>query len=230
MHPDTRLRKKSYLCPSKPTIRTMKKRIGNMLRILSAVLLLLAGVYGYVCQDRTLIVWWYPVAAALGAALCTMPMVATKWRILTRSDDATVNRLCHLAAAGTLLYCAFMAGNYHLADPASERSEQVVVARKFRKERHRSHRVGRRMVRAESYEVYYLELVFDDGRHKTMQVARSVYASSRENSQKTVEMRQGYFGFPVIRRIGAPTTALRPAGTPNATGPKATGPKMTGSR
>ncbi len=187
----------------------MKNSLLNALRIGLAALLLLAAVYGYLCYEKTLIAWWLPVAFALGAAILTMPPLAHSLRHLTGTDDQTVNRLCHLLGAGALFYFAFLAGNYLLADAATEHGNEITVVQKLRKERRRSYRSGRRRVQGKPYTVYYLEVAFADSTRKTMQVPLSVFNACRENRAKTVTMRQGFWGYPVIVRFGAP--AGRPA-------------------
>lgn len=182
----------------------MKNSLLNALRIGLAALLLLAAVYGYICYEKTLIAWWLPAAFALGAAILTKPLLARGLRHLTGTDDRTVNGLCHLLGAFALFYFAFMAGNYLLADPATEYGDQITVVRKLRKERRRSYRSGRRRVQGQPYTVYYLDAVFADSTRKSMQVPLSVFNACRENSPKAVTMRQGFWGYPVVVRFGAP--------------------------
>lgn len=183
----------------------MKKGVLNTARILLAALLLLGAVYGYVCCERTHIEGWIPVAAALAAALFTMPPLAARWSALTGSDDRNVNRLCHLLAFGAAFYFAFMGGNYLLSDPAEEYGEQITVLKKISKERRRTYRSGRRRVLGRPYTVHYLDMAFSDGVRKRVQVAPSLYNACRENAARTVTLRRGFFGFPVIRRFGPPT-------------------------
>lgn len=183
----------------------MKNSLLNALRIGLAALLLLAAVYGYICYEKTLIAWWLPIAFALGAAILTMPLLARRLRHLTGTDDRTTNGLCHLLGAFALFYFAFMAGNYLLADPATEYGDEITVVQKLRKERRRSYRSGRRRVQGKPYTVYYLEAAFADSTRKSMQVPLSVFNACRENSPKAVTMRQGFWGYPVVVRFGAPT-------------------------
>ncbi len=193
---------KNYLC-SHRTFRTMKKGGINALRVLAGAALLLAGVYGYVCYEKTRIEGWYPIAFALGGALATMPYLLGRWSRLTGTDDRTLNGLCHLFCVGILCWFGLLGGNYLLADPASEYAERITVEQKLRKTRHRTYRANHRMVRGQSYEVYYLRIAFDDGFRKEMQVPKNVYNRCRENGSATVTMRRGCFGFPVVVRFGS---------------------------
>lgn len=183
----------------------MKKGVLNTARILLASLLLLAAVFGYVCCEKTHIKGWIPVAVSLTAALFTMPLLTARWRVFTGSDDRIVNRLCHLLAFGAAVYFAFMGGNYLLSNPASEYGERITVLKKIRKERRRTYRSGHRIVRGKPYTVHYLDVSFPDGIRKRMQISPSLYNTCRENTPKTVTMRRGFFGFPVLRHFGPPT-------------------------
>ena len=87
----------------------MGNRLSNILRLSATALLLVAGVYGYICYEKTRIVWWLPVAAAAGGAVVTMPLLSRLWSRLTGLDDPGMNRLCHLLGIGAVLYFLFMA-------------------------------------------------------------------------------------------------------------------------
>lgn len=63
----------------------MGNRLSNILRLSATALLLVAGVYGYICYEKTRIVWWLPVAAAAGGAVVTMPLLSRLWSRLTAS-------------------------------------------------------------------------------------------------------------------------------------------------
>ena len=182
----------------------MGNRLSNILRLSATALLLVAGVYGYICYEKTRIVWWLPVAAAAGGAVVTMPLLSRLWSRLTGLDDPGMNRLCHLLGIGAVLYFLFMGGNCLLADPTSEYGEQITVTEKIRKVRHQRHRIGHRSVPGRTYEVFYLRIEFADGMRRKIQVPSSVYNSCRENHSKTVTMRRGFFGFPVIGRFSPP--------------------------
>ena len=187
----------------------MGNRLLNSIRIAATALLLMAGAYGYLCYEKTRIVWWLPVAAAAGGAVVTMPLLSRRWSRLTGSDDADINRLCHLLGIGTALYFLFMGGNCLLADPASEYGEQISVTEKIHKVRRQRHRIGHRSVPGRTYEVFYLRIEFADGMRRKIQVSSSVYNSCRENHPKTVTMRHGFFGFPVIGRFAPPDKPQR---------------------
>ncbi len=115
------------------------------------------------------------------------------------------------AGCGGALLFSVHGGNSLLADPASEYMEEVTVVHKERKERRRMHRSGRRMVRGESYTVYFVEVVFADSTRRRIQVPRAVHSACAENRRKRVSMRRGFFGFPVLKRFGAPGVGPRGA-------------------
>ena len=52
----------------------MGNRLLNIVRISAMMLLLVAGVYGYLCYEKTRIAGWLPVVLAVGGAVVTMPI------------------------------------------------------------------------------------------------------------------------------------------------------------
>lgn len=167
--------------------------------ILPGLCLLLCGA-SYACYERTLVVWWWPLAAALAVALLPAPRTVDAWRHLTGSEDRLLNFACHLLVVGSCTLFALLGGNYLLADPATTYEEEVLVETRTHdtRQQYRTLRHHRR-VPAGKRDLYYLHLRFADGTRKRLQVSRSHYNSTREGGRLVLTLRRGLLGFPVIR-------------------------------
>lgn len=163
---------------------------------------LMAGVVGYVCYERTLVAWWLPVELALLAALLTAPLLFRCWSPLTGMRAALPNLICHVAFAGAVAYFALLGANCCFADPATEYETEVEVAAKSHVVRRTYSTSGRRRVATGVRNVYYLELLFPDGRRKREQVTLQVYNRTGTGSRRTCIMRRGRLGYDVIWRTG----------------------------
>jgi len=158
-------------------------------------------VGGYVLYQQTIVTWWYPVAAAAVVAAATAPVMYGRWRIMTTSDNAALNILCHLYVIGSVAYFAFLCGNYVFADTATGHKEEVTVVEKYKKTHRKYRTVGRRRrVQNGTYDNFFLRVEFSGGTDKELSVTRSVYNKTRNGSVMTLYMQKGLFGFPVMKR------------------------------
>lgn len=175
----------------------MKRRIWSIFcRVIVAVITgTLLGWGGYIL-DRTFVDWWWPVGCAVAlAAILWIP--ARKWQW---NESGAVVRFCvHMAVVSVFFFWAGMALNYYCADSGSTHEEQAVVERKFKEERHRSRRVGRRYVNSgETYYVYYMELRLPDGRAKNVRVSQPRYRNIRVGSTRSISVSDGLLGLTVM--------------------------------
>lgn len=183
----------------------MKKQIAkDTMRVIAWILLGLVTVVflggSIALYQDTLIDWKIPVGATLVLALISASVMHRRWQWLTNTDCSTANFLCHGVFTFSIILFAFFAGNYFLADDETRHTETVIVDRKFSEERQRTRRVGRRMVRTgETYHEYFIEVRFDDGRLKKLQVPVRRYARIRTGSTLPLDIEMGYFGIPVIK-------------------------------
>lgn len=181
-------------------IKTMKIPYRTVGRYLAALLTLMWGVSGYVYAEKTLIVWWLPVVAAVVPALLAYPLFAGRWRWLTASSGYFFNLLCHLCVVGTFVYWGLLSLNYVCADASSVYKEEVVVRQKERMERRTYRRVGRnRMVSSGVHYAYYLHVAFPNGTVKPIPVTLSRYNHVRENSRMQLSLQKGFLSFPVMK-------------------------------
>ncbi len=118
------------------------------------LMLVISGVIGYAIYENTLSEWWIPVGVALMIAVVTFPFYM-KWAWLTNNNDKLVNLGYHLVCVGVMSYALFLAGNYWLADPASEQKEEVIVQKKYQKT-HQKRRGTRRRYKSVGVRVWAL--------------------------------------------------------------------------
>ncbi len=171
----------------------------NILRCAAGAGCILLYVWGYVIYEHTLVDWWLPATGAVVAVLFMLRPLAELWPAVTGSADRTVNLVCHVFAVGAMGWFAFLGGNGLGADIGNDYDETVTVTEKITATRNRYHRSGRRMVRYDTYKVYYLHLEFGDGRTKRVPVSLPRYNKAREGGLMTLPMSSGRFGFPVVR-------------------------------
>lgn len=176
-------------------------RFYDIIRVIVAVVCLGLYTAGFVFYGKTIIVWWYPVAAAMAVACVTAPLFYDKWGIVTKSSGKWLNALCHMYIIGSIAYFAFLGGNYILADTTTGHKEHATVAAKQKKTHKKYRTVGRRRrIPNGTYDTFSLYLEFENGTKKEISVTRSTYNKSRTGSTRTLYMQKGLLGFPVIKK------------------------------
>lgn len=175
-----------------------KLRIGLMIFLI--MLVLLAYATAVALYGLTVVTWWIPwgVCAALG--LISGLTMWRLWRWLTNEEGFWLNYLVHVGTATGIMACLFFGINYVGADTDAIQKETVTVETKYRKEHHRTQRVGRRHYRQGSaWYDYHIDIRFEDGRQKSITVPLKRYNRLRTGSTTTVSIAPGFFHIPVIR-------------------------------
>lgn len=157
------------------------------------------GIASAIYND-TLIRWWIPVAMSVGVAVMIGVPFSKYWRRVTLSENRIVNFIVHIFVVGSVWSCGMMAGNYFLADNSSEHIEHGVVERKYSEKHYHTKRVSRRIYygNGRPYYVYNVTVKFDNGRLKTFRMPLSKYNSMRTGDTLALNVKQGFFGMPVI--------------------------------
>ncbi|MDE6040826.1 MAG: hypothetical protein K2F99_04540 [Muribaculaceae bacterium] len=174
----------------------MKAWIWTALVILVAIVAIGSSI---ALGGLTLIEWYKPVSAGLiGGWIVGMFC----WKISRRAtgiESRAANYVIASLYAATLLVAAFYTLNFVFDDVDTEHIETVTVQRKYTKTRHRSERVGRNRYRpGRAYKVYFIEVEFDDGRTKDIEIPLSRYNRLRSGGTADLRMSTGLFGVPVI--------------------------------
>jgi len=178
---------------------------GKSFGIVLGALCLIGYVWGYVLAELTLVSWWSPVALALALAAGGYLLLGRKfealWRRWTKMEGRPAAMLAYLFFAGSPCWFGPLAVNSCLAPPDSAYEETVTVVKKEHVVRTKYRRVGRhRRVADGVRHVYYLRVAFADGFEKRYPVSQAEYNRTRESAEKTVSLRMGFLGIPVIHR------------------------------
>lgn len=178
----------------------MKSTFMKVLRVLVLITVIILYTIGYIFTEYTLVDGATPVLISLAIAVLTIPFYKM-WTWLTAGEDKILNLLCHVICVGALSYASLLAGNYHWADPTSEKKEEVVVQNKYQKTRQKTRRIGRgRYVADGKRKEYYLDVVFADGTEKTLHVSLSTYNQTSIGKTKVLTLQKGFFGLPIITK------------------------------
>lgn len=182
----------------------MNSKLISAGRFLVAVVVLALGVFGYVCFERTLVVWCWPVAVSAFVVLLSVPLFYNRWQWLT-GTSGSANLLCHVYVVGLVCYSFLLGGNSLLADSSSAHDEEGLVLKKETTTKTIVNRSGRRYRytrRVTHY--YYLTVRFADGTCKKIPVPLSTYNRSREDKPCIFVMQKGFFGFRVVKSAKTP--------------------------
>lgn len=177
----------------------MSKTWINLLRILAGLVVLSAGVAGCMLSEATLISWWVPVCVAFTLTAVTFPL-RDKWRPLTGVRNNKINAACHVLCAGCFFHALFLAGNFCFRDVEHPDTVTVEVLGKRSEIQERRRSTGRpHRYTTVRIRKYYINIVFENGRHHTLDVSGSYYNKVKGDTLE-LELENGAFGFPVIRQ------------------------------
>lgn len=176
----------------------IKKKVVYAGRLMVATAVLTLYVYGYVCYERTIVSWWWPVVVSAIVALLSALSISGYWRWLT-GTNGHLNALCHIYVVGGICYFLILGGNCHLPTTNLPQEEKVIVLEKKTKVRHMVHRAGSRYRYIKrNVHHYYMNIHFADGHDKWISVQLTTYNRARKGMPYSVTRRQGFWGFPVI--------------------------------
>ncbi len=177
----------------------MKGKLVNIVRVVAASIVLLMATFGYICYEKTLVVWWLPILFSFLLSLLTFPLFSGCWQRMA-GTKGIVTLFCHFYAVGGTCYFLLLGSNYFWADSSSGWKEEVYILEKENVVKTISSRSGRRYRNVHrTVHYYYLTVRFIDGTCKQVPVSLSVYNRARENGTYIFNMQRGLFGFRVIK-------------------------------
>lgn len=169
--------------------------------VTAAALALAVYVWGYVLAERTLLPLWCPVAVAASLTFGSCLLLVRGWQRFIGVESRLLAVVSYLFFAGSAGWFVPLAVNAWPSASAATYEEQVTVVKKEHVTRTKYRRVGRnRRVADGVTHAYYLRVRFADGLEKRYPVSPAEYGRTREKAEKTLTLRRGMLGIPVIRR------------------------------
>lgn len=159
------------------------------------------GVLAYSLSKITLIDLMMPAVGAFVIGAISALFLWKKWQRLTRSRNRVLNAACQAVCCSVALTALFFLCNFVFADKGNAWDEKVAIVEKHASTRHRSRRVGRaRYVQGEAYQVYDIDVRFNNGFVKELSVSAQDYRRYRVGDSICVTVARGAFGVPVVVR------------------------------
>lgn len=151
---------------------------------------------------KTIVTAWIPACMSFIIAALLSIKLYPIWRLVTQSTGFVKNYLCSLVVMTGLIVALFYGSNFIWSDPSSQHVEQATVERRYSETHYRTKRVNRRYVKqGEPYNVYYIEIAFSNGKHKTQPVTLKQFNHIRVGNKIPLYMEKGLFSFPVIKKV-----------------------------
>ncbi|MDE6291016.1 MAG: hypothetical protein K2M16_05745 [Muribaculaceae bacterium] len=147
----------------------------------------------------TIVEWWKPAIFCALIATGTTVWLAPSMKRLTEPFMSYIEYPVAYVLSFSVMMGLFYTVNYCLSDNSSGYAYKAPVVRKYREERTRSHRTGRRAYREEKYSVYVVELEMKDGRIKKFEKPLSEYNRIKERGTVDIFVEDGFFKIPVIK-------------------------------
>lgn len=162
-------------------------------------------VVGYIMAvtigNDALIARWIPFAGCGAVAVILAFVTVGLFHYLTGIKARWINYLCGVVSLTGVLTALFLALNFTLADESTIHEEEVRIERKYHKVRHHIKRVTRKTyAQGEAYNVYYVEIQFDNGMNRDIMVSFQRYRKLKVGQSITMKIAEGRFGIPVMKR------------------------------
>lgn len=173
-----------------------------MYMVLAALLMFACLGVALAIYRRTVVEAWVPGGIALALAALSGLGLRRRRTDFVWTRDKVMDLLLVIMLLASAILTLLYALNFMFSDPSSRRLERATVGRRYTEVHHRTKRVGRRHVgQGEPYDVYYVEIVFLGGQHKTQQITRSHFDRIQACDTIGLWMEDGLLGFPVIKGV-----------------------------
>lgn len=127
------------------------------------------------------------------------------WRLASGSENIGIN-----ITIGTVFLTGFISAlfyilNFSCSKENTHHTETAIVIDKRKEVRHKTKRISRRhYTQGEPYNVYYLDIQFNNGTVKPYSIKQRQYSRFRIGDSINVQIEKGLFGLNVIKRNGTP--------------------------
>lgn len=174
-----------------------KKR--RFARIATGVLTVLLLLWSGGLYTLSFMPWWIPVLIGIAFAVVTISAGMKMWRSVLNVNGRIALILIHVLVAGSIGAFAVVGGNYYGAPESSARDVDAIVIGKHSEKRNRYRTLRRRRVKTGEYQAYYVDLLLPDSLYTKRQINVGEYTKIRMGQVRHIGMRDGFWGYPVIR-------------------------------
>lgn len=151
--------------------------------------------------NDVLVARWIPFAICGMVAAVLSVVVVRLFRCITGFKPKWINYLCGVVSLTGILTAIFLALNFSLADDSTIHEQEVKIERKYHKVRHHIKRVTRKTyAQGEAYNVYFIQIQFDNGMRRDIMVPLQRYRKLKEGQKISLKIADGLFGIPVMKR------------------------------
>lgn len=159
----------------------------------AVVIICIGGcIFGF---KQLLTPWWIPSVVTLIMALALGLPMRGFWRWLIRNDNMPLTLLLQAASMWPILTCMVLAVNDFCAGKDAGRAA-APVTRVYQETRHQTRRVGRRSyAQGPAYKVCRIDITAPDGRTRSLDVPKKVYARLVKGDTVDIDIRIGALGL-----------------------------------
>lgn len=181
-----------------------RKNYRTALWIILSVIALFSYAASYSLGNNTMTSFPVVTGVSFAVASAISFLAIPFWRKVTGSENTGINIAANIIFMTGLLAALFYTLNFAFSENATRHTEPAVVINKYIEVRHHSKRVSRnRYVRGEAYNVYYIDLTFENGSIKPFPLKQNLYSKISVGDTISVPVEKGLFGIPVIKRNGS---------------------------
>lgn len=171
--------------------------LARVCAVLLTLFCLLTVIY---MQGVTLVPWWRPMLVGAAVAIPASLRLGGRFGALVGIRGKWIGIVAGAISIVVVVMALFYSANYFInASGHPEAGQKAAVTRVYRKQQHRTRRVGRRFsARGEPYWVYRMDVRFDDGYVKTLSIQPDVYNRVSRGDSIVVPVRRGCLGLRII--------------------------------
>ena len=178
----------------------LKRRTNEIILMFILILIVIIALgFSIGLHSFTIIEWWKPMALC---AIIALPITIWIAKYIARVTRPILDYLEYPTAfilSFSILLAAFYSSNFFLSDNSSCYEYDAPVLKKYRQERTRTHKTGRRSYREEKYSVYIIEIEMNDGKIKKLEKSLGEYNRIKKGATLKLFIEDGLFSIPVIK-------------------------------
>lgn len=192
----------------------MSSKISKVLLGIILFITVVAYALASVIHANTVVNGWIVISGCLALALVSGVTLWRLWPKVTGTGKVWINYIMQVVVACAFFLLLFYIPNSVFSDKSTNHEEKAVAERVYSKTHYRTRRISRRTYgRGEPYYKYYVDLRFENGSRKSLEIPLKQYNRTRKGDTLRIDIEKGLYGFPVIIRKGnyvtVPTSSYR---------------------